>query len=118
MLTNMNVRSYRPQTTPVGVRQRVSRTGTAWSPELVQRLGLRLLVILVLVMAAGQFMQWRISTVSEQVNQLEQVRSELGASHITLLATRAKLASRQRIQAVAAVKFGLRVPQKGQVHRF
>ncbi|HFQ89066.1 MAG TPA: hypothetical protein ENK27_03225 [Desulfobulbus sp.] len=119
MMTNMNVRSYRPQTAPVGVRQRVARgSGRAWSAELVQRMGLWLLAILVVVLAAGQFMQWRIAAVSEQLDQLEKVRSELGSSHVDLLATRAKLASRQRVEAVAAVKFGLLEPTRGQVHRF
>ncbi|HEB50792.1 MAG TPA: hypothetical protein ENI89_09300 [Desulfobulbus sp.] len=117
MMTNMNVRSYRPQAASVGVRQRVVRTGHAWSAELVRRAGLWLLVVFVGVMAAGQFMQWRISAVSEHVNQLEKIRSGLGASHVRLLAARAKLASRQRVTAVAAVKFGLMEPKKGQVHR-
>ncbi len=117
MMTNMNVRSFRPQTSSVGVRQRVVRTGQAWSAELVQRMGLWLLLTLVVVMAAGQIMQWRISVVSERLERQEKIRAELGARHIGLLATRARLASRHRVEAVAAVKFGLKVPTKDQVHR-
>ncbi len=117
MMTNMNVRSFRPQSAPVGVRQRIARPRVSWSAELLQALALRLLLLLVLVLAAGQFLQWRTSAVAEQVAALEKVRAGLGSVHMDLLATRAKLASRQRVTAVAAVKFGLMEPKKGQVHR-
>ncbi|MFP7755092.1 hypothetical protein ACLG6S_10670 [Thermodesulfobacteriota bacterium B35] len=118
MLTNMNVRTFRPQVSPLGTRQRVSRRrGQAWSPELLQRVGIYALATVVVVMAAGQLLQWRIASAADQVRALEQVRAGLGSTHVNLLATRAKLASRQRVEAVAAVKFGLYAPKKNQVHR-
>lgn len=75
-----------------------------------------LCVAFVLVLGCGQIFHWTIVKNCQKIDQLQMVSSELGTENINRLAKRAQLMSPKHVEAVAAVRFDLHAPTKGQVH--
>lgn len=118
MIVNAQVRPYRCRTGTVGMRRRVAAHNTGeMSAPMRRAVIIVLCVALFLVVAIGQFLHWRIMQGARVVEQMQAVSSSLNAENVHLLARRARLMSPEHIEAVAAVRLGLHVPGKGQVHR-
>ncbi|BCO09696.1 hypothetical protein GF1_20720 [Desulfolithobacter dissulfuricans] len=118
MTPGMNIRVYRPGPVHLGMRQQVSSRSDELLPRRLHR-PVAIVVVLgfVAALGAGQLMQWRTGSALRVMEQQQSRRVELGEENIRLLASRAKLASRQYVEAVAAVRFDLHAPGKNQVHR-
>jgi len=87
------------------------------SAPLRRAVVLVLCAAVVLVMACGQFLHWRIMNGSRVAEQLQAVSSDLAVENMNLLARRARLMSPEHVVAMAAVRLDLHEPGKGQVHR-
>jgi len=82
------------------------------------RLLFRLLTALFLAAsAAGIFLHWRIRQEQSTVELLTEQNATLRKEHAALLAQQNELMSKNRIAAAAAVRLGLQLPEKEQVHR-
>jgi cell division protein FtsL len=63
------------------------------------------------------FLHWRISHARTASAQLTEIGTELRKEHAALLAEHNTLTAKNRIAAAAAVRLGLQLPTKEQVHR-
>lgn len=118
MIVNAQIRPYRCRTRTAGIRHRVAANHSSeMSAPLRRAVVLVLCAAVVLVMACGQFLHWRIMNGSRVAEQLQAVSSDLAVENMNLLARRARLMSPEHVVAMAAVRLDLHEPGKGQVHR-
>lgn len=94
----------------------------AWASESLSEDFLHLLrsVLIVAGMLAAVlaiFLHWRISHARTASAQLTEIGTELRKEHAALLAQQNTLMEKHRIAAAAAVRLGLQLPTKEQVHR-
>ncbi|MGX9726773.1 MAG: cell division protein FtsL [Candidatus Electronema sp. VV] len=71
----------------------------------------------VAVLIASQFLRWRVSQETAELERLMAAQTEIRQEHTRLVAQRDELASKARIVAFAAAKLGLHLPTKEQEHR-
>jgi cell division protein FtsL len=74
-------------------------------------------VALVVGLLITQFFYGQMMDMRAQAEQLRGVNSQIYNQNVALLAQRARLTSKDRIVAVAAVKLNLFEPDQGQVRR-
>ena len=69
------------------------------------------------VLALSQVIAWQVGRIMDHQEILQEKTDSLNSEQINLLARRAKLRSPEHVEALAAVRLGLRVPADSQVHR-
>ena len=118
MASSVNIRTYRPQQLAVRESRRAfPRLRIALSRDerrvLIVAAGLALMAGL----AITQLFHGRINDTMERTQQLQARNITVANENIRLLATRAQLASKTQILALAERKLNLFEPDKGQVRR-
>jgi hypothetical protein len=118
MIAGMSPRMFRAHTMTVGLRQQVVvRTNPVMSKRVARCVTLILCVTILVVFSVSQFLHWRIVSSLNQLDQLQSVRNQNGSENISLLARKARLASKEYVATQVSTKFQLFVPGKDQVHR-
>ncbi len=105
------------------IRVKITRpVAPSWETDRLRehffQLLFRLLTVLfVAAAAAGIFLHWRIGQEQDSLAGLTEQSTALSKEHAALLAQQDELMSQSRIAAAAAVRLGLQLPEKKQVHR-
>ncbi len=99
------------------IRQRVTYrySWPDFSPLLQKWIGISIIIAFTLTLTATLFLRWQISNTEQQVEMMQNVRLEKVTDNMALLATRAKLSSKETIQKLACVKFNLIPPTPDQL---
>lgn len=119
----MNRGSNSKSTVRQTIRVKITRpVAPSWETDRLRehffQLLFRLLTALfVSTAAAGIFLHWRIGQEQEILAGLTEQDAALRKEHAALQAQRNELMSKSRIAAAAAVRLGLQLPEKEQVHR-
>ncbi len=118
MIYNAQLRPYQSRAVTTGIRQRV-HAGQAheMSAELRRSVIIVLCASIFLVLACSQLIHWKIMNDYQMVEQKRAATSVLVTENINLLAKRASLMSKNRVEEVAADRLNLHAPGKDQVHR-
>ena len=74
-------------------------------------------IAVVLGLATTHFLHGQVLNTKTKVMQLQSSNSAIANENVRLLATRAQLASKNKIVSHAGAKLNLFEPEKGQVHR-
>lgn len=118
MATPINTRIYKPPQGAFKSEQRAwGSIRLALSAGQKKILALAVGVALVAGLAATQLVAGRIDTAQARARQLQEANATISNENVRLLATRAQLASKAHITALAERKLRLFEPVKGQVHR-
>lgn len=118
MIAGIHSRMLRSQSASVGMRQQVvTRSDWVISKQLARLVTLILCVSLFVLFAFGQLMHWHIKSTVNRLDRLQSVRTQYGSENISLLATRAQLASKDYVVEQAGKKFHLTPPREDQVRR-
>jgi hypothetical protein len=118
MALSVNIRTYRPQQLSVRESRRVVlRSRIALSREQRWLLTATAGVALAVGLAITQLLYGQVKEATERSQLLQARNSTVANENIRLLATRAQLASKAHILAVAERKLNLFEPDKGQVRR-
>ncbi|RUM36435.1 MAG: hypothetical protein DSY58_05310 [Desulfobulbus sp.] len=113
-----NTRTFRAPVATVGLRQRVALgREEPLSRGLIHSVALVVVIAVVAVFGISQFIHWGYESNAETLTQLQSVRKTVGSEKISLLAARAQLMSESHVEAVAAARFQLFLPEKGQLHQ-
>jgi hypothetical protein len=118
MISNVHVRSYRPP--QISLRtdcRKVSRFTLALSGEQRKIVAVMVVGALIAGLAITHFFSLCAQDAKVRVEQLQTLNTTVGNENVRLLATRAQLASKNHVVALAGVKLNLFVPEKTQVHR-
>ena len=118
MASSVNIRTYRPPQMAVREKDRaVLRFRLALSREQRRMLTVTAVIALMTGLMITQFLHGRIEDTQERSQQLQARNSTVANENIRLLASRAQLASKTHILAVAERKLKLSEPAQGQVRR-
>ena len=114
---NQGTQTFNPTISPLGIRRQViSADYEDLSANLLRPLAVMLLIALVTVLAISQFGQLRIAGERASLAQLQTVRHGVGSENIRLKKVLKNLDSKQRMEAVAAVRLQLYTAQPEQLH--
>lgn len=118
MVTNVNVRRYRPQQAIFNPgRRKTARLDLTFSREQYKALGILVAVALVLGLLVTQIVHHRSAAAKAEIERLQTMHASLGDEQVRLLATRAQLMSKSHVLAIAGTKFDLFEPDATQVRR-
>ncbi len=118
MATQINTRVYRPP--PMAIKSEPRAWGSirlVLSAGQKRMLAIAVGVALVAGLAATQMVAGRIDAAQTRAQQVQAANATISNENVRLLATRAQLASKTHITALAERKLRLFEPVKGQVHR-
>lgn len=109
---------HRPQRVGFGARQRVaSRPKAGYLRNLSKSLAIIGAVAVLLGLLVTQLVHYQAGKASLRIEQLQAEGQRAGNLNVQLLAERARLTSKAHLLAVTGKRLGLRIPDKGQVHR-
>ncbi|WP_448873975.1 hypothetical protein [Desulfobulbus propionicus] len=116
---NVSARIYRPRQMGPLQEERSLKWGFRWHllSTLRRFLVISCLVALVVGLLVTQFFYGQMMDLRVQAEQLRGVNAQTYNQNVTLLAQRARLISKDRIVALAAVKLDLYEPGQRQVRR-
>ena len=118
MVTNVNIRRYRPQQAMFNSgRRETARLDLSISREQYKVLGILAAAALVLGLLITQVFHYRSVAARAEIERLQTMHAALGNEHVRLLATRAQLASKAYVLVLAGTKFDLFEPEATQVRR-
>lgn len=119
MVPNVGVRTYRPRQmgTLQDEHQAKWRFRLNFSSNVRRFLAISCLVALVAGLLITQFFYGQMMDMRSRAEQLQGVNNQIYTQNVTLLAHRARLISKDRVVAVAAVKLNLFEPDQRQVRR-
>lgn len=113
------IRTFRAPAASFGIRRQVA---TVRQEPLSKNLLRPFVIVLLTALAVGicmsQLLHWRIAQNQTTLEQLQSIRRDVGSENIRLLAARARLMSRQHVEAVVGVRLQLYRPEARQLHRF
>ena len=74
-----------------------------------------ILAVVVVSLCGSQFVAWRVGKVEGTLERIASEKKQINDRYIELRSKRAQLMSEKHVRAVAGVRFGLFIPDKGQV---
>ncbi len=110
-------RTFRAPVAGIGMRQHASLGNEPLSANLFRSMAVVLLIALTVSFGVSELFHWRISHEKTTLEQLQSVRRDVGSENISLLATRARLMSRDHVEAVVGARMQLYRPENSQLHR-
>ena len=119
MVPNVSVRTYRPRQQLFSKEKprRRFRYSLHLSFEQGKIIGIVLAIALVTSLALTQFFHGQLSSMQAQAEKLQARNNMIANENIRLLASRAQVASKTHIAALARTKLKLFEPDQGQVRR-
>ena len=119
MTPNVSVRTYRPrqQASLREERQANPRFNACLSGETRKYIAVVVAVALVAGLAITQFFYGQMMDMRARAEQLRGQNASIYNENVRLLASRAQLASKTHVVAIAGTKLNLFEPDKGQVRR-
>jgi cell division protein FtsL len=118
MVTNVNIRRYRPQQAIFNSgRRETARLDLSISREQYKALGILVAAALVMGLLITQVFHYRSVAARAEIERLQTMHAALGDEHVRLLANRAQLASKAHVLVLAGTKFDLFEPDTTQVRR-
>jgi hypothetical protein len=118
MVTNVNIRRYRPQQAIFNSRRREAvRLDLSITREQYKVLGILAIAALVIGLMITQVFHYRSVAARAEIERLQTMHAALGDEHVRLLATRAQLMSKAHVLVLAGAKFDLFEPNTTQVRR-
>jgi hypothetical protein len=118
MVTNVNVRRYRPQQAMFNPgRRKTARFDLTFSREQSKALSILVAVALVMGVLVTQIVHYRSTAARADIERLQTMHASLGDEQMRLLAIRAQLMSKSHVLATAGTKFDLFEPDATQVRR-
>lgn len=118
MTSNVSIRMHKPQQIGVGRRQRVaSRPLPGKLKTICKPLAIICVVSILVAVLATQLIRFQVDNANSRITHLQAESLKEGNINVQLLAKRAQLTSKSHVVEIVGKKFGLQVPDKGQVHR-
>jgi len=118
MVTNVNIRRYRPpQALFNSSRREAARLELSISREQYKVLGVLVAAALVMGLLITQVFHYRSVAARAEIERLQTMHAALGDEHVRLLANRAQLMSKAHVLVLAGTKFDLFEPDATQVRR-
>jgi hypothetical protein len=110
-------RTFRAPVAGIGMRQHASLGNEPLSVNLLRSMAVVLCITVAVSFGVSQLFNWRISNERTTLEQLQSVRRDVGTENISLLAARARLMSKDHVEAVVGARMQLYRPENGQLHR-